>query len=357
MDLTTAWKTVTQKLEQHIPSELGPPIAPLIGVFILVAYLLSLVWPWYKSNVSSVTPIATFIGAAVIAWAALQQAGTARLRHEEQTKADWRRRITESFSKAAEQLGHDKLEVRLGGIYTMERISKESPDDYWPVMETLTAFVRERARWKEQNDSATSPEVRPDETPDQVPDFHKIPTDIAAVLSVICRREEVNREREKKMRWLFDLRSTDLRCADLSKAPLEGACLMEAHLERGMFFYTHLEKANLGGAHLEGAILYNANCEAANFPGAHLEEAVLLGTHFDKAYFVRAHLEGAFLEGARLIEANLLHADLKGAHLEGADLSTATGLEEDQLAEAHGDASTILPEGVKRPAGWPASDS
>jgi hypothetical protein len=36
------------------------------------------------------------------------------------------RRITESFSKAVEQLGSDKLEVRLGGTYSLERISKES---------------------------------------------------------------------------------------------------------------------------------------------------------------------------------------------------------------------------------------
>ena len=57
-----------------------------------------------------------------------------------------RRRITESFSKATEQFGSDKLEVRLGGIYTLERISQGSPSDYWTVMENLTAFIRERTR-------------------------------------------------------------------------------------------------------------------------------------------------------------------------------------------------------------------
>jgi hypothetical protein len=64
-----------------------------------------------------------------VAEIAAQQAGTAGQRHEEQTKADFRRRITESFSKAVEQLSSDKFEVRLGGIYTLEWISKESPDD------------------------------------------------------------------------------------------------------------------------------------------------------------------------------------------------------------------------------------
>jgi hypothetical protein len=39
--------------------------------------------------------------------------------------------------------------VRLGGVYSLERISKESADDYWTVMENLTAFVRERSRRNE----------------------------------------------------------------------------------------------------------------------------------------------------------------------------------------------------------------
>jgi len=39
-----------------------------------------------------------------LAWAAVQNARTAARRHEEQTKADRQRRITESFSKATEQL-------------------------------------------------------------------------------------------------------------------------------------------------------------------------------------------------------------------------------------------------------------
>jgi membrane protein implicated in regulation of membrane protease activity len=60
---------------------------------------------------------ATAAGAALLAWTALRQAETASERHQEQTNADRQRRITESFAKAVEQLGSDKLEVRLGGIY------------------------------------------------------------------------------------------------------------------------------------------------------------------------------------------------------------------------------------------------
>jgi hypothetical protein len=34
--------------------------------------------------------------------------------------------------------------VRLGGIYALERIARDSESDHWAVMEVLTAFVREQ---------------------------------------------------------------------------------------------------------------------------------------------------------------------------------------------------------------------
>ena len=152
--------------------------------------------------------MAAGIGAVLLIGAALHQAETARRRHREQTKADLQRRITESFSKATEQLGSDKIEVRLGGIYTLERISRESLDDYWTAMETLCAFVRERAPWKESD-------IRVSDNETDARSFKSLPpieppTDIGAVLAVLARRPKAAREREKRERLSLDLRATDL---------------------------------------------------------------------------------------------------------------------------------------------------
>ncbi len=57
-----------------------------------------------------------------------------------------RGQITERFTRAIDQLGSGTLEVRLGGIYALERIARDSKDDHWTIMEALTAFVREKAR-------------------------------------------------------------------------------------------------------------------------------------------------------------------------------------------------------------------
>ena len=51
--------------------------------------------------------------------------------------------ITDRFTKAIAQLGDDKLAVRLGGIYTLERIARDSPKDQWTIVETISACGRE----------------------------------------------------------------------------------------------------------------------------------------------------------------------------------------------------------------------
>jgi hypothetical protein len=130
-----------------------PVLVVLVGgslLYLSLRWYGQQVWSAYTSDPDTFTPFFTPIAALLAGLAAFGQWRTARLRHEEQTNADRRRRITETYSRAVAQLASDKLEERLGGIYTLESISKESPDDYWTAMETLTAFVRERSRRTER---------------------------------------------------------------------------------------------------------------------------------------------------------------------------------------------------------------
>jgi hypothetical protein len=54
--------------------------------------------------------------------------------------------VTDRYTKAIEQLGSDKIDVRTGGIYALERIAHDSAKDHPVVMEMLTAFIREHSR-------------------------------------------------------------------------------------------------------------------------------------------------------------------------------------------------------------------
>ncbi len=240
-------------------------------VFIaLLVVVLPRVWEAYSTHLPAIIPLGPGIGGAIVAWAALTQAATARRRHEEQTGVDRQRRITESFSKAVEQLGSDKLEVRLGGIYSLERISKESPDDYGTAMENLTAFVRERSQRNERERTAIGLEERiskrayflweENDRPlgqirQKAEELEKLgeppATDIAAVLTGIKRRREQSRERESVNGWRLDLSGAVLKKAHLVDAHLEGASLWRAHLEGAVLTEAHLEGANLVDARLE----------------------------------------------------------------------------------------------------------
>jgi hypothetical protein len=53
--------------------------------------------------------------------------------------------VTDRYTKAIEQLGSDKLDVRIGGIYALERIARDSVRDHPAVMEVLTAFIRDHS--------------------------------------------------------------------------------------------------------------------------------------------------------------------------------------------------------------------
>ena len=64
-------------------------------------------------------------------------------------------KITDRFSKAIDQLGSEKLSVRVGGVYALERIDRDSEKDHWTIVEVLCAFVREPTREPDKDEVGT----------------------------------------------------------------------------------------------------------------------------------------------------------------------------------------------------------
>ncbi|MBV9546026.1 MAG: pentapeptide repeat-containing protein [Chloroflexi bacterium] len=192
--------------------------------------------------------------------------------------------------------GKPNLEVRLGGIYALERIARDSPRDHWTIMEVLTAYVRENARWTEcasrapdGTDSCSAAaslkqlqdaEERKQPRDRDIEERWPVRADIQAVLTVIGRRRRSGDRQEP----------TGL---DLHGADLRGTQLRLAHLEQAALVGTHLERANLWSAHLDWANLWGAHLERADLMHAHLEQAK--GLTQEQVYSARNHGEGAFL--------------------------------------------------------------
>jgi len=216
--------------------------------------------------------------------------------------------ITERFTRAIDQLGKKQLEIKLGGIYALERISKESDEDYWPIMEIFTAYIR-------KNSSIENGNVNQ----------NKVSLDIQAILTVIGRRKYSFNNGEIKV---LDLQKTCLQHVSLFKANLEGAnfegtYLQGADLEVAILFNVNLKGAILIESKLEGTVLFGASLERASLKRANLKRADLKKTNFIEANLEEANLEGANLEGANLKRANLERVNFEGANLEGANLEGA----------------------------------
>jgi hypothetical protein len=238
--------------------------------------------------------------AAVLTWGRLE---LAQLEHENEVSGQ----LTERFTRAIEQLGNENLDVRLGGIYGLERIARESAVDHGPIVEVLTTYVREHSPWPPSRPG----QYRAEAPAEAVPALQTRAADIQAALTVIGRRNVIHEHSKRQNR--LDLSSVDMRKANLDDAHLERADLMGAHLEGAILDDAHLERADFRDAHLEKASLMDAHLEGAILDDAHLEGANLLGAHLEGAYLLRAYVERADLMGAHLEGAILL-----GAHLEGA---------------------------------------
>jgi hypothetical protein len=108
--------------------------------------------------------------------------------------------VTDRYTKAITQLGDDKLDVRIGGIYALERVARDSNRDHPAVMEVLAAFIREH--------SPKLPPLDPRSGEHRQP----IPPDVQAALTVIGHRFITR-----------DIRPMDLTGADLTGARWSGA--------------------------------------------------------------------------------------------------------------------------------------
>jgi Pentapeptide repeats (8 copies) len=216
--------------------------------------------------------------------------------------------ITDRFTKAIEQLGklngdQPSIEVRLGGIYALERIAIDSTRDHWTIMEVLTAYVRQNAS------------LDPDRP---YTDGEKPRTDIQAILTVLGRRKiGPNREHPGLRLDLSNshlcganLFSLNLQNAVMYKSNLQGASLQLANLQSASLQMANLQGANLNGANLQGASLTNANLQ-----GASLYTTILQGADLQKANLQGAELEGAILQGAILADAKLEGASLGQTYL------------------------------------------
>ncbi|WP_228044138.1 pentapeptide repeat-containing protein [Streptomyces ferrugineus] len=242
--------------------------------------------------------------------------------------------ITDRFSRAVDQLGSDKLDVRIGGIYALWRIADHSVRDHEAVVSIMAAYLRTHLPWPPQE-----PGVPPaDASINSVQPLETRAADAQTALTCLGVLR-----REPRPEWL-NVSLTDLRRADCDGLWLHGANLDGACLEAASVFQVNLSKASLIAANLRHAefgtsILHQVRCIEADLRGARLVKADLREADFSRADLREANLRKARANDAVFVGADLRMADLRGCDLSGADLRQA------KLERALSSDLTIWPNG------------
>lgn len=238
-------------------------------------------WTRLERPVTLLVSISTLIAAGA-ALVTVRQAGS-----EQGLTRDGQ--VTDRYTAAVANLGDDNEEVRLGGLYALQRIAQDSPRDASTVVQVVSAFVRSHAPQPKKGTKVSGPPAN----------------DVDAALRILAAPLDSTTP--------VDLHGANLHGAELHDANLHGADLEGANLT----------EADLGGADLTGAYLEDAYLDAAYLDTADLNHAGLIGAHLPDTELVGANLHNAQLSNASLTHADLSGANLTGAALEGANLTDA----------------------------------
>lgn len=264
----------------------------LAGVLVLAAAVVLLIRtrtgaggerkPHDWARTTGLVTALTAVGALVFTGLSLQ-ATRQQVVISEQTQ------VTDRYLRAVEQLASqeaDKVHLRLGGIYALERVALDSSRDRTVVEELLAAFIRDRSP---RPTNRACPET---------------PADVHAAFRVLARRPP------NDSRTPIDLRRTCLTKVDAPEADLERMSLSEADLTEANLYRAHLGLTSFVDATLIGARLSSAKFDWYTF--------------VDGADLTNADLTYADLSNVRLTNVTLSGADLTNAkHGPNTDVSTA----------------------------------
>ncbi|WP_405681042.1 pentapeptide repeat-containing protein [Streptomyces sp. NBC_00868] len=183
------------------------------------------------------------------------------------------RRITELYTKAVEQIGSERAAVRLGGIYSLQRLAQGNKDHRQTIVDVLCAYLRMSSNVPGATHPAAADQADNTESQSDQGSLGPEPASTAS-------EQEAREEREVRAAAQQVLTS-HVRCTDTQA---DTAAQPET-------FWPGL-RLNLNGAHLRLFDLRDCSVDSATFVGTHfhgksdftgmtcLQEISLKGAHF-----------------------------------------------------------------------------
>ncbi len=235
--------------------------------------------------------------------------------------ASYDSQIAERYFKSLEALSIDNpVEVRLGGIVSLERIALTSPLDRLTITRLLSIILR-RANHDVQGESNSR-------------DVSEIEAAVSALSAI---------------RGAGFPSFIDLRGAALKNVQLEHMALCDTDLSSSIIVESALKSVDFRRAVMLAASVKNVDLRFSDLSRTMAREAVfentdlswcdLRGTVFISALLIQCSLVGARLEGCVFIGTDMRGADLRSTDLSGSLLLHV------QLGDARADQKTRWPDG------------
>ena len=294
-------------------------VVAIISVF---RWTLPFAWDWLRlggsgpleSHGATLRNIGLLIAGVIALPLALWRSWVA----ERQTRISEQGLLRDRYQRGAEMLGNELLSARLGGIYALQRLAGDHPDEYhMQVIELLCAFVRHPAQAELTTDWRN---VNLDELFRQSSPLRE---DVQAVMNAIENRSHTGRELERLLNFQLDFHSANLAKAHLDLFDLSGANLNGANLMGAACFRTNFSGASLVNAVLHRSCLNFANVSDTKLNDANLGYIDAQRTDFSGAFMMLSNLSGSNLRASNFSHATLSMADLSQAALEDVNLSGA----------------------------------
>ncbi|MFI7119678.1 pentapeptide repeat-containing protein [Amycolatopsis sp. NPDC049868] len=251
---------------------------------------------------------------------------------------------SDRLSAATERLSSESRVQRVGAVYALTRLMRDSAVDHRGIVDILSSYIKESVpRTLPQGDDEDSPsdleEIIDEEDYEymwyHVPERPELDIDAAI-------RALIGRPKRYESPWIT-----------IGQTRLVGARFLHSEIQN-----IHLEGADLRGADFVSVrstnfALHECDLRGVNFSGAvlrtgHFSDSDMRYAYFRWVDFSGSLMGGVDLRGATFSDAILHDCDLSNADLRGVDMSSVQGLTKDAIEGAIVDDETILPKNLSK---------
>lgn len=261
--------------------------------------------------------VALVVGGGIGIYLAYQRSLVA----DKQQRLAERGQITDRYSKAVEQLGNmDNVSVRIGGLYALQKVAKDSEEDLPTVQQVIANFIRHppyQKEWAQMEEKIKNGSRQYDEYIDC--------PDIYVAFEVFHSFQAQNLPSLKRTKFKF----FDLRQINFSDLDFEESVFSTCYIEHGNLQYCNLDSSSFKDCDLSFSNFSQSSISFCHFLNCTLQGSELSNTFIGWTSFVSSNLEETYLDNSDLSSTSFM-----GSNISKIDFSTSKNLEEDSIVAA-----------------------